>query len=121
MTRVSDARRHSLVTSPVDAVQEPPVGPPAGLHGPDRVRAPLTCVTPGRDSTVVGARLQALQPSPGTHGAATHFELQGLGIEFIRVWGERMCHGPIIPQKRCETQRFRTYTLRFQHNLEIPT
>src|SRR5437867_12757034 len=37
-------------------------------------------------------------------------QLQGLSIACIRGWGESMCHAPIIPQKRGETQRVRTDT-----------
>jgi hypothetical protein len=78
---------------PWNAVHDQPVGPRAGLHGAPWSRAclpPLACVTPGRVHTVVGARLQALQPSPGQHGAVTRMALQGVGIACIRGWGERM-------------------------------
>ena len=63
--------------------------------------APLDGFTPGRvTTTVVGARLQAPSPSLGQHGAVTHMQLQGVGIAYIRGWGERMFPMPIIPQKR---------------------
>lgn len=52
-------------------------------------------------------------------------KLQGLGIACIRGWGERMCHAPIIPQQRGETQRVRPDThpppahhLRLAHTLQ---
>lgn len=108
MTSVSDSFWHSLVTSASGApFWTSRVGPHAGLHG-----ALLACFTPGRGNTGVGARLQVLQPSPGQPDAVTHLERQGLGMAFIRGWGERMFREPIIPQKRCETQCFRTDTQR---------